>query len=520
MALMENSGTPDRGESPKPAKRQRKVGFNLDDGLEPSRCITLRLVSSVEDMQESSGTNAALPEFSPDFAEHFFGEERKIYGYKDLKIIIWLHALSFHAYMDIQQCENIQDSRHGKQKKTDLQKVFKDIFGPGLIEDRDTFLQSLTTNNTLIDTIHRCGKRVASWRLAENQELGQSWTKVDDDMCNVNKEILLMDLSASPIREWHSRLTPLVLMFVEAGRPIEQQDPRWEVFVNLEQQSWKVGSPWRMVGFCTVYNFFKYPESTRLRVSQILVLPPYQGKQNGLHLLEAVYKTAVERDCYDVTMEEPSESLQDLRDCMDVLGMLSFETLRSSLYSFLMRLRGGYKPLTQHGSFEEWLPSQDLVEAIRKSFKISKAQLHRCWEVLLFLHMHETDVNAQDMFRELVTWRLKVELFGKSKSNNVSDNKQIIDTQNEYDSSKTFVMCKVRPSLNGASNGIDEHREVEVQQHLQDIVDGNGQVDTEKELQELIEERKGEIDRVAENVIRHSKIAGVCLVQMPFSEKV
>ena len=30
------------------------------------------------------------------------------------------------------------------------------------------------------------------------------------------------------------------------------------------------------IGFCTLYNYYAYPDKTRVRVSQILVLPPYQ----------------------------------------------------------------------------------------------------------------------------------------------------------------------------------------------------------------------------------------------------
>lgn len=495
-------------EAPKPAKRQRKVAFSVDTGLEPSSCVSLRLVSFAEEMQEGSGTKAVPPDFVPDFAEQFFGEEGKIYGYKDLKIIIWLHALSFHAYVEIRQCEKIQGSGHGKQQITDLQKVFKEVFGTALIEERDVFLQNLSSNNHLIDVIHQCGKRLACWRMPADQEPGQSWIKADDGTCDIDKEILLVDLSTKEIREWHSRMTPLVLMFIEGGRPIDQQDPRWEVYVNLEKQSCEPGSPWRVIGFCTVYNFLKYPDSTRLRVSQILVLPPYQGKQNGRHLLDAVYNVAVQRDCYDVNMEEPSESLQELRDCIDVQRLLRFQTVRSNLHSVLMRLRASSKLHNHHGSFEDWLPSPSLVELARKNVKISKAQLQRCWEVLLFLHVREGDVHAQDTLRKLVAWRLKVELFGKPKSSKVNDNKQIVDTENEYDSSKTFVMCKVRSSLKNA----------EVQQQLADTVDADGQVDIEKELQELIEERNGEIDRVSDKVIQHCQSAGTSLVQISDSE--
>lgn len=56
------------------------------------------------------------------------------------------------------------------------------------------------------------------------------------------------------------------------------------------------------VGFCTVYAFYAYPESTRMRVSQILVLPPYQRQGVGRLLLQAVYRLADQQQALDVTV--------------------------------------------------------------------------------------------------------------------------------------------------------------------------------------------------------------------------
>ena len=36
-----------------------------------------------------------------------------------------------------------------------------------------------------------------------------------------------------------------------------------------------------IAGFTTTYNFYAYPDKTRLRVSQMLILPPYQRKGHG-----------------------------------------------------------------------------------------------------------------------------------------------------------------------------------------------------------------------------------------------
>lgn len=498
------------GEQPKPAKRQRKVSFSADVGVDPNSCIVIRLVSSAKEMQEGLGT---VPEFSPDFAERFFGEEGKIYGYKDLKIVVWLHAFSFHAHVEICHSEIIQDLKGGKKQVTNLQKIFKEIFGEGLIEERDIFLRRLTSNNNLSDVVHQYGKRLAAWKISDNQESGQSWIKVHHDTPDVSKEIFLVeDLTTNEVRDWHSRLTPLVLMFIEAARPIEKKDPRWEVYVCLEKASCDPESPWRLVGFCTVYKFFKYPDSTRLRVSQILVLPPYQCKQNGLYLLEAVYKTAVERDSFEVTMEEPSNDLQVLRECMDVVRLLAFEPVRSDLHTTLLKLRMSSKPQASVMNCQDWMPSPALVEKVRQEFKICRLQFQYCWQVLIYLHvMHGGEENTLATFRNLVAWLVKIEVFGNPKSSNVGNNKQLVDVENEYDSSRTFVMFKVKSSLRDAHDGIAKGTELG-SECLEAAVDMDPEANVENAYQELLKEREEEIHQVADKVLRNLKGAGNSLV--------
>ena len=59
-------------------------------------------------------------------------------------------------------------------------------------------------------------------------------------------------------------------------------------------------------GFCTVYSFFSYPDRSRLRVSQVLVLPPFQRQGVGRGLLQAAYALADTRNALDVTVRRRS----------------------------------------------------------------------------------------------------------------------------------------------------------------------------------------------------------------------
>ena len=55
-----------------------------------------------------------------------------------------------------------------------------------------------------------------------------------------------------------------------------------------------------------MYSFFCYPDRSRLRVSQVLVLPPFQRQGVGRGLLQAVYALADTRNALDVTVRRRS----------------------------------------------------------------------------------------------------------------------------------------------------------------------------------------------------------------------
>lgn len=56
------------------------------------------------------------------------------------------------------------------------------------------------------------------------------------------------------------------------------------------------------MGFATTFEFYAWPTRSRLRLSQLLVLPPQQRRGIGAALLEAVHLTAQQRDALDVVV--------------------------------------------------------------------------------------------------------------------------------------------------------------------------------------------------------------------------
>lgn len=71
-------------------------------------------------------------------------------------------------------------------------------------------------------------------------------------------------------KEYHRRMQVFVLMFIEGGSYIDEDDDRWE-FVSLyerrKSQVTESGYTYHFVGYTSLYSFFHWPDKTRLRLA-------------------------------------------------------------------------------------------------------------------------------------------------------------------------------------------------------------------------------------------------------------
>lgn len=72
-----------------------------------------------------------------------------------------------------------------------------------------------------------------------------------------------------------------------------------------------------IAGFATVYPFFAYPENVRYRISQFLILPPFQRQGHGTRLLQTIYNNKPPKTV-EICVEDPSDDFQKMRDRLDL----------------------------------------------------------------------------------------------------------------------------------------------------------------------------------------------------------
>ncbi|CAL5335097.1 unnamed protein product [Camellia sinensis] len=217
------------------------------------------------------------------------------------EITIWVSSISFHAYAEI-TFQSTSDGGKGDYRS--------EICFPVSIVSKGEILQQNTTNahnsdsNSYLKT--DCSDLEGDKRNVGRR--GRTWVEViRNDMTIVNltknvtvngangrklihvagPNVIRVVVGTMPIGHLYSRLVPLVLILG--------------------------GNQLRLLGFAAIYRFYDYPDSLRLRLSQIFVLPPYQRKGYGRHLLEVLNNVAICENVYDLTIEEPLDSLQHMR---------------------------------------------------------------------------------------------------------------------------------------------------------------------------------------------------------------
>lgn len=234
-------------------------------------------------------------------------------------------------------------------------------------------------------------------------------------------EIWKGNLSDKAIQQLIKRIQILIPLFIEGGQAINLNDPdwslrRWTVFVlyqkrsNVEDSS---ASPYIFMGYSTVYRYFHYPLPTppsspvskklpnsdptnaqpfqfpipeessfelpcRSRISQFLILPPFQGSGNGSRFYEAIFNFYLNHpQTVEITVEDPNEAFDDLRDVNDLERLRKISEFTSlKIKTDVSVSKKGRVPTGK-------IVDLAAIEALRQKMKIAPRQFMRLVEMQL-----------------------------------------------------------------------------------------------------------------------------------------
>lgn len=208
------------------------------------------------------------------------------------------------------------------------------------------------------------------------------------------------------------RVQILVSLFIEGGTPIATESTeereadlldRWTIFFLYHKQPAK-GRPGKFTyvfaGYSTVYRFFVYRPSPsgsqsigdlqlplqalsfselpcRSRISQFIIIEPYQHQGNGQRLYSTIYDTLLkDPSTFEITVEDPNEAFDVLRDRAD----LTFLRKQSEFNDIKINTKA---TLPAKGRLPSNIVDRKALEALRLKFKIAPRQFSRLTEMHL-----------------------------------------------------------------------------------------------------------------------------------------
>lgn len=187
---------------------------------------------------------------------------------------------------------------------------------------------------------------------------------------------------------FHQRLQTFLLWFIDAASYIDMDDSGWNFFVMFEKYNSEDEIRYSVVGYASVYDYYAYPEHIRPRISQVLILPPYQSKGLCMKLLFSVYNhyLAEKSNILDFTVEDPSEDFQRVRDCVDCKRVLEKDIINPQKLANETRVK--------------------LIEKMHDICKINKKQARRVYEILKLKYINRLNEEEFTNYRVEIKRRL------------------------------------------------------------------------------------------------------------------
>ncbi|KAL8998651.1 MAG: hypothetical protein Q9169_002311 [Polycauliona sp. 2 TL-2023] len=365
-------------------------------------------------IQAGQQSPVKLSSFHPKFTYPIFGEEECIFGYQGLSITIRFAAHNLLPNVSV-KCDK-KFKTVGETQALDIEETLKEWM-PEEFNHKiqyDTAAQDWKPPGELVESYQTRGRTFEIW---------------------------CADLIDPAVQRLIGRIQILVPFFIEGGTPIPLDDAdwslaKWRIFFVYEKLSSSTTSlstsPYSLVGYCSTYRFNTYspsfqktspsspktqktpltftlpislppPQPTsnqttttttttthqplfpfRARISQFLIFPPHQSHSHGTHLYNTIYTHFLHHPlCTELTIEDPNEAFDDLRDYCDYNHLLSSSptftnlSLPSSLPSSLFTKRAGIRVPTS-----QLLPLAAL-SSLRKQYKLAPRQFARLTEMHL-----------------------------------------------------------------------------------------------------------------------------------------
>lgn len=381
-----------------------------------------------------------IANFNPVFTYPIFGDEEAVFGYKGLDISLSFASHNLKPHVDISWDE--QWEQRGDIKASDVRGALEEFLPPSAFEDES---QPRALSASAAAKFSPPGDRLCSYRVGDR-----------------NFEIWCASLADPLAKEMMENAQVLVPLFIEGGTELQLDHDwvanRWKVFLLYQVHEKASGTtPYSLAGFATSYRVFTIPDDrnqfgspeslalldpsetdvdgflsfcsskdtmksplelpSRERISQLLILPPYQNSGHGPQLYNAMYEHLIAPgNILELTVEDPNEAFDDMRDVADLIHL---RENNDDFASLAINTNVDIAEMKQDGN----VPTDDIVDGaarlrIKKASKIMPRQISRLFEMQTLskipqsnrsmnrISRKEKSSNAMD--RAYFYWRLYV----------------------------------------------------------------------------------------------------------------
>lgn len=334
-----------------------------------------------------------LSTFHPQFTYPIFGDDEQIFGYKGLVIRLRFAAHDLRPHVHISYDERFKAV--DDTTATDLLGALKPFVPEESLINLPEYEKNIQEDPDAKDFTPP-GKLVYSYNVDER-----------------NYEIWAGSLADPAVQKILDRAQVLVSLFIEAGTPLDTDDPewsleRWTVFFVYEKvvPPTPTASSYSIVGYATTYRYWLYqrdrsesptvkdgafplPEikiselPARLRIAQFLVLPSHHRSGHGTHLYTTIHAFCLaDPTIVELTVEDPNEAFDALRDSAD------FCLLRPEFLKHNVNLNPDPNEIYSGKKRPTVVPTAALIPSdtlrdIRTAFKIEATQFAHILEMYL-----------------------------------------------------------------------------------------------------------------------------------------
>ncbi|ODN76816.1 histone acetyltransferase type B catalytic subunit [Cryptococcus amylolentus CBS 6039] len=379
----------------------------MAEGLEEwisdsNEVLNLQLVRAPHDADVLSREEVqAIEPFNPSFTYPIFGDTEKIFGYKGLDIKLQFASGSLKQYLNVAYDEKLASTT---TPPDEIEPTLYKFIPPDYTKSD---IQFETTVKEDAETFKPFGEKLGSYKLpsssSQKNKKGKGKAQaVDTASLDENSEDTVVfemykaSWNTPGFREYHRRMQLFILLFIEGGSYVHEDEDAWEFIVLFERRKRPESDifTYHFAGYVSVYPFWCYPDRVRLRLSQFVILPPYQHQGHGSKLYSTLFHHMLSRpEVAELTVEDPAEAFEDLRDRNDLRllvkeGLLTDSMFQSGVGQGKREARNEWESLT------------------RKKYKIAQRQFDRLLEMLLLRQLDKKDEAKVKAYRLHVKSRL------------------------------------------------------------------------------------------------------------------